>query len=212
MYRKILVAFAASGLVATSSPLAHAQEPGRPGRVSPAGFWSANFSRVSLAPSEDDIKGRQWIGGGVSIERPFGQVWSLDARTFWNRRGARLPVPGSGGYRDVSTDYLTMPVLVKASHAGAVRPYLVGGAEIGVRLRARVRTVAGALDATEDAASDIRRIDVALNAGAGLERPLSASRVFVEALYAHGLLDVSADDAQGAMRTRTLTVLAGIRF
>lgn len=212
MSRKTLVTLLVSGIVFGSSTVARAQEPARPDRVSAGAFWSANFSSVSLSPTVDDVKGRQWIGGGLTLEVPFGQMWSIEARAFWNRRGARLPVPGTSGYQDISADYVSMPLLVKASGTGSVRPYVLGGAEIGVRIRARVRTVVGAIDATEDAASLIRRTDVALNAGAGLERTLAKARVFVEALYAHGLRNVSADDAGDTTRTRTLTLLAGVRF
>lgn len=212
MSRKTLVALLVSGIVIESATLAHAQESARPDRPSVGAFWSANFSSVSLAPAVDGIKGRQWVGAGLTLEVPFGPVWSIDARAFWNRRGARLPVPGTTGYQDTSADYLSMPVLVKASGTGTVRPYVVGGAEIGVRIRARVRTVVGSIDATEDAASLIRRTDVALNAGAGLERTLAKARLFVEALYAHGLRNVATEAAGDTTRTRTLTLLAGVRF
>lgn len=89
---------------------------------------------------------------------------------------------------------------------------MLGGVELNVRTRARVRTVVGAVDVTENAASLIRRTDLALNAGAGLERAVPHARAFVEALYAHGLRNVTPDGAADTTRTRTLTLLAGLRF
>lgn len=213
MYRKTVVALLVAGIAAGAPCYAHAQEAARPDRVSAGGFWSANFATVSRSPDVEGVEGRQWVGGGLTVAIPFGPVWSLDARAFWNRRGARLPVvQGTTGHRDISADYVSMPLLIRASGAGTVRPYVLGGAELSVRLRARVRTVVGAADTTEDAASLIRRTDVAVNAGAGLERILAKSRVFIEALYSHGLRNVSRADAGDTTRTRTLTLLAGVRF
>lgn len=205
------MAFVVSAMfVATTSVFA--QEAGPDRRVSSGGFWSANFASVSLAPDVDGVKGKQWVGGGLSIDVPVGGVWSLDGRAYWNRRGARLPIAGVTGYQDVSADYLSLPLLLKATRPGMVRPYALAGAEVGFRMRARVRTVAGQIDTEEDAQALIRRTDIALTGGAGIERVMGKSRVFVEGLYSHGVRNVTPDDSGDTTRTRTLTLLAGVRF
>lgn len=200
------------GLLCCAAVPVSAQERSPERRVSPGAFWSANFASVSLAPEVDGVKGRQWVGGGLSLEVPLGRVWSLDGRAYWNRRGARLPIAGTGGYQDVSADYISIPLLLKAARPGTVRPYALGGAELGVRIRARVRTVVGAVDAEEDAQDLIRRTDVSLAGGAGIERALGKSTVFVEGLYSHGLRNVTPDASGDTTRTRTVTLLAGLRF
>lgn len=207
-FAKVLVV---SAMCAASTSV-FAQEAGSDRRVSPGGFWSANFASVSLAPAVDGVKGKQWVGGGLSIDVPLGGVWSLDGRAYWNRRGARLPIAGVAGYQDVSADYVSMPLLLKATRPGTVRPYVLGGAEVGLRLRARVRTVVGQIDTEEDAQALIRRTDIALTGGAGIERVMGRSRVFVEGVYSHGVRNVTPDDSGDTTRTRTLTLLAGVRF
>lgn len=96
-------------------------------RVSVGGFWNANIANVAVSPSPGDVKARQWTGGGVTVHVPLSGIFSLDARAMWNRKGARLPVklPGASGFQDVSVAYVSLPVLVKASMRGSVRPYLV---------------------------------------------------------------------------------------
>lgn len=199
------------GAMCAASPVS-AQEAGPARRVSPGGFWSANFASVSLAPDVDGVKGKQWVGGGLSVDVPLGRVWSVDGRAYWNRRGARVPIAGTTGYQDVSADYITMPLLLKAARPGMVRPYVLGGAEVGIRIRARVRTVVGAVDTEEDAQALIRRTDIALAGGAGIERTMGKSTLFVEGLYSHGVRNVTPDDSGDTTRTRTLTLLAGVRF
>lgn len=201
-----------AALILAATTAAHAQETTERPQSSIGAFWSANFATVSFVPAVDGVTERQWLGGGLSLELSLGQAWSFESRAFWNRRGARLPVSGSNGYQDVSADYISIPLLFKAARGNAVRPYVTGGPEVSVRTRARVRTVAGALDVEEDAASFIRRVDIALNVGAGVERRLPKARVFVEALYEHGFRNVAASESGEAARTRTLTLFAGLRF
>jgi Outer membrane protein beta-barrel domain len=201
-------------LMVGASRQAYAQDKtSTPAHVSVGGFWSANVASVALNPSPGDVKSRQWEGGGATVDVPLSGILSIDARAMWNRKGARLPIAGTSAFQDVSADYLSFPVLVKASMRGAVRPYLVGGAEFAVRTRARIRTVLGALESEQDASSLVRRSDVSLDFGAGVERTLAKSRLFVEGLYAHGLRNVTPDRANtDSTRTRTFSLLAGLRF
>lgn len=201
-----------AALMLAAAAIAHAQEPGPDPRPSAGAFWSANFSSVSLAPAADGVEGRQFQGAGVSVEVALTRGLALDGRVFWNRRGARLPTADPAAFRDLSTDYISMPLLITVARPGRVRPYAVGGVEVGLRTRARIRTLVGGLAVEEDASSRIRRADLALDAGVGLERALPKARVFVEALYAHGLRNVTPDDSGAALRTRTLTLSAGLRF
>jgi Outer membrane protein beta-barrel domain len=203
-------------LAAGASRQAHAQDRAstQPSpHVSIGGFFSANVASVAVNPSPGEVVSRQWEGGGATVDVPLTRLFSIDARAMWNRKGARLPVAGTSALQDISADYLSFPALVKASMPGSVRPYLIGGAEFAVRLRAKVRTVLGPLENEEDATSLVRRTDLSLDFGAGVERILGASRVFVEGLYAYGLRNVTPDPASSdSARTRTFTLLAGLRF
>lgn len=209
--KSLAMACVVGGFFGAAVPVS-AQDRSPERRVSVGAFWSANFASVSLVPDVTDVTGKQWVGGGLSLDVPLGRVWSLDGRAYWNRRGARVSIPGTGGYQDVSADYISMPILFKAARPGTVRPYVLGGAELGVRIRARVRKVVGAIDAEEDAQDLVRRTDVALTGGAGIDRAMGKSTVFVEGLYSHGVRNVTPDASGDTTRTRTLTLLAGLRF
>jgi outer membrane protein with beta-barrel domain len=182
-------------------------------RVSFAGFWTANLATVASTPKPVATDSKQWNGGGASVDVPLGGRFSFDARAMWNRKGAKLTLASNTLFQDVHADYLSMPLLFKVSGGGSVHAYAVAGPELGIRLRSRVITTLGSARVDEDARDVTRRADVAADAGAGIERDLGRSRLFVEGLYSFGLRNVLKSDTPGeAMRTRTLTLLAGLRF
>ncbi len=97
MTRTFSIAIAFATLVVASTT-ASAQESARDARPRVGAFWSANFASVSLTPAVEGVTGRQWVGGGLTVEVPMTPRQSVEARAYWNRRGARLPVPGTTGY------------------------------------------------------------------------------------------------------------------
>jgi outer membrane protein with beta-barrel domain len=196
----------------TSALAADASSPSSP-RVTIGGFWSANLATVSSTPAPIAIESRQWNGGGATFDIPLGGPWSIDARAMWNRKGATLTLASNTVFQDVYADYLSMPVLFKVSGGGSVRAYGVAGPELGIRLRSRVVTKVGSARTDEDARDVTERTDIAATAGGGIERELGRSRVFVEGLYSFGLRNVlKSDNPSESMRTRTFTMLAGLRF
>jgi len=178
------------------------------------GFWGANLASVAWTPRPPDVKSQQWGAVGGTVDMPIGRAVSIDARAMWNRKGAKLTLASGGLTQLVRADYVSMPVLLKVSAPGReLRPYAVGGPELSIRTRARVQTTLGLQSLDEDARDVTRRTDLAVSAGGGVERVLPHARLFVEGLYSHGLRNVVVPDAQtSAVRTRTFTLLAGLRF
>jgi hypothetical protein len=200
-------------LVLVSSTSARAADAASTPQVSVGAFWSANLATVSSTPAPAATEARQWIGGGVTVDVPLGGRWSFDVRAMWNRKGATLTLANGSLFQKVHADYLSMPLLFKISSRGSVRGYAIAGPEISLRLNARVVTTLGTVTVDEDANDLTRGTDIAANAGAGLERDLGRSRLFVEALYSLGLRNVLKTTTPGEeMRTRTFTLLAGLRF
>lgn len=216
MHRTLRIGCSALALVAVLAAPAHAQSsaPGQPERVSIGGFWSANVATARYLPKPIAIASRQWNGGGVTVDVPIGASFSLDTRAMWNRRGAKLALTSSNSVsQEVFVDYVSLPVLFKAAAGGSVRAYAVAGPEIGIRLRSRAITTIGSSAVSENANDATRRTDLLVDLGAGIERNLQHSRVFVEALYSHGLKNVLNPEVGGeSAHTRTLTLLAGVRF
>jgi Outer membrane protein beta-barrel domain len=183
-------------------------------RVTVGGFWSANAATISYRPTPIDIASRQWIGAGATVDVPVGDCFSVDARAMWNRKGATLTLASGGAAsQDVRADYLSVPILFKVSSRGPVRAYAVAGPEASLRLASRVVTTLGAARFDENANDVTERFDIAADAGAGIERSMGRSSLFVEGLYSYGLKNVVKPTTPGEQaRTRTLTLLAGIRF
>src|SRR5262245_3277974 len=170
-------------LVVVSSTSGRAADAAATPHVSVGGFWSANLATVSSTPAPAATDARQWIGGGATVDVPLGGRWSFDVRAMWNRKGAKLTLVNESLFQDVHADYLSMPLLFKVSGRGSVRAYAIAGPEISLRLNARVVTTLGTVTVDEDAKDLTRRTDIAANAGAGIERDLGRSRLFVEGLY-----------------------------
>jgi len=203
-------------LIAASTPVRAADGSSSPPsspHVSVGGFWSANLATVSSTPAPAAIDARQWSGGGATFEFRLAGPWSIDARAMWNRKGATLTLAANAVFQDVYADYVSMPLLFKVGGGGSVRAYGVAGPELSLRLASHVITSAGSARVDEDARDVTESTDVAAAFGGGVERDLGRSRLFVEGLYSLGLRNVLKSATPGeSMRTRTLTLLAGIRF
>jgi hypothetical protein len=114
--------------------------------------------------------------------------------------------------------YFAIPLFVRYSFAtGRLRPYVAGGAEIGIRVKAEVTSnlfpdsggpTTGSI---RDATDDVRLVEFSLAAAGGLEFPIGSHLGFVEVTCVHGLTDVWEDDLE-TVRYRTLTLSGGVMF
>lgn len=177
------------------------------------GFIGANKAWVAAAPAPAKTASKEWTSGGATVDIQLSSHLSIDARAMYQRKGAKLSLVANAISQDVSADYISGPVLLKLRSSGDVRAYVMGGPEFSYRLRSKMITALGAQRVTEDAKGLTRDLEIAAAAGGGIERNVGRSWLFVEGLYAHGVTNVLAKSLTGeTMRTRTVTLLAGLRF
>jgi hypothetical protein len=194
-------------------PARAADSNDEPRRVAVGGFVSANLATVTYRPVPVNTESQQWNGGGATIDIALGGGISLDARAMWNRKGATFTNDPAGAFQTVSADYLSMPILVKVGTHGPLRVYAAAGPEFALRLTSRVVSTFGLSHFDENADAVTRRTDLAADFGGGVERRLGHAGLFVEGLYSYGLKNVVVPATPGERaKTRTFTLLAGVRF
>ena len=109
-----------------------------------------------------------------------------------------------------TADYLELPVLLRATLSdGAVRPVLVVGPSLGIKVveQARLRSP-GAYD-KQAAGSDLLPLDLGLAGGLGLELGPRAHCMTLEARYTQGLLDAQKASLSGTRRNSDLRFSLG---
>ena len=207
MIRVFVVMF----VLALAAP-ALAQTPSADG-VRVGGFIGANKAWVTAEPAPQKTASKEWTSGGITIDVPLSSMLSLDFRAMYQRKGANLSLVTNALSQDISADFISGPVFLKLRSSGNIRGYVMGGPEISYRLRSRVITALGMQKLDEDAKDVTRGFDIAAAGGAGVERNLGGAWLFVEGIYSHGLRNLLNQKVEGeSVRTRTFTLLAGLRF
>jgi len=210
---------AAAMLVGAMAAPAAAQEV-HVGALGGVGLTSLAFSP---APPVDFSKPtRPSVGGLLTVD--VTETVEFETRVEWQRKAIRWQDPsGSQPFEATAlVDYVSVPVLVRvAAPRGAARPYALAGAEVSFKAKATMAASASGspvdLSAALDPAFDdsVRRTDVAIAVGGGIEFPAGGFSVFVDGLYTHGLRNLPTDDADTTYldaKARTFRVSAGIRF
>src|SRR5262249_26392952 len=148
-------------------------------------------------------------GGFVTIRLNRHLVFQPEAAFV--QKGALLTDPRSGNEQArTHLNYLEVPLLLRWEGAGGrMTPYLVLGPALGFALGAHVDASASGVQTDVDVSDEVRAIDSGLALGAGIDR----GRWGVGARVVQGLIDIgNSTRVDRAVRTRTVTLLATIRF
>lgn len=171
------------------------------------GMGITSISNVSEITSTSDADAARRFGpifGGFA-GLPLRGSLSIQAEALVSMKGARLDVD-SDEDETLRLTYLDVPVLVKltAPPGGDDRAlYVIGGPYFGFNLKASVREG----DEDHDIGDRVKSTDFGVTVGAGLQ----GRRWLVEGRYSEGFMNI-ASDSDDSVRTRTIAVLAGIRF
>jgi len=171
------------------------------------------------------------FSGGIVLELPFGDSGALavvsgvtyvvksgdgdvNGGTILDEHGTPIGTLTS----DWEYYCVAVPLNVKCSFAtGQLSPYVAGGAEIGIPVKAeRLSSLSPAGGgptawSVRDVKDDMRAFEFSLAGACGLEFPIGSNAGFVEVAYVHGLTDVWKDDLE-EVRYRTLTLSGGVMF
>lgn len=157
------------------------------------------------------------VTGGLAgnLQWPFDDRFSVGAQTelLYTPRGAEARADGEylGIVRE---NYLDLIIAARPeARFGRFSVYLLLGAGVDFLLNAEQENASGA---KQDITESLRRIDVALLAGAGFALHLPQSElgrfrldtIFLEARHDHGLID--GDEVNGGFKNRTSSLMLGL--
>jgi hypothetical protein len=158
--------------------------------INPAVIAPAHGSQIGFA-------------GGIFGTRRLTSILGIETDVFFARKGSKSKT-GSGAA--FVFDYFTVPVLarVKISGSSPVRIHLVGGPELGYRIRASL--VSGADKILYN--DFIKVYDLGGTAGGCAE----FGRFSFDIRYTRGLVNVARNTGDYEIRNRTVTALFGVAF
>lgn len=168
-----------------------------------------NFASLSFDPSEDINTGtRIGIAAGGFVALPLGSRLTIQPEGLFSQKGEKADLDGV--VAKLELDYIEVPVLLKyAITQGASRSFHVfGGPSMAFKVRSRATASFGGTT-VETGEENIKDTDFGVVFGAGMD----FGKWSVDGRYTMGLADINNDESDDTkIRTRTISVLAGIRF
>jgi outer membrane protein with beta-barrel domain len=173
------------------------------------GPWAAVNMTTFGGDDVSDADNRTAFGFGVQLQHSLGNATFFGSGLHYAMRGAKTTDQGITGTFKLS--YVEVPILLgyRFPTSGQVRPYLMGGGHIGVKVGCSLEASQGSQSASiscEDAGAEVKSTDFALQGGAGLNFGLGANTLSVDLRYAYGLQNLQ----EGAeMKNRGFTLGVG---
>jgi hypothetical protein len=168
-----------------------------------------NFASVSFDPSEDTNTGtRIGIAVGGSVALPLGSRLTIQPEGLFSQKGEKADLDGVVVKLEI--DYIEVPVLVKYAITQGSRSFHVfGGPSMAFKVRSKATASFGGTTVETGEDELIKDTDFGVVVGAGMD----FGKWSVDGRYTMGFADINNDEAdETKIRTRTISVLAGIRF
>jgi hypothetical protein len=186
----------------------------------------AVFNDATISTNVSDLGQKPLLrqGAGVVIEVVATDSISFVFEPMYVGKGASVDPsklnidPGEFGLVNARgsllSSYFEVPLWLKVgTPAGLVRPYLLAGPSLGIRMQAKARLrvdyLGQDIDSIVDTKSQTQRIDFGLGLGGGVSTDLGSFRFFAEGQYVLGLVDINRD-ADERFNNRGLLVRVGV--
>jgi hypothetical protein len=173
------------------------------------------FGTMPATPHADfaTLETRTALTVGAYFSLSLSQLIALQPEVFYTQKGTR--VTGVDGDPPIHLtaefllDYIEVPVLLRLNFGThGVRPYVMAGPSFNYNIRARVREN----PRSDDISDNIANFELALTAGVGVE----FGHLLVEGRFSEGITDLVDGRVVltegGGVTSRTLSVVAGVRF
>ncbi|QJR36675.1 porin family protein [Gemmatimonas groenlandica] len=208
MYRILSAAVLAAGIAIPA--FASAQSTAAP-RIGVIG--GVNLAKVG-GDDVDEAGTRTGLLAGVSLTKPLSGAFSLELNGLFSQKGAKDLEEGTNAA--LKLNYLEVPILLRydVKTTGGVHPHFSGGVSLGYQTGCKISASDGGVSGEvscsllegEDG-TDVKKFDVGLVAGAGLNFALANNRMFtVGARYNYGLSDLFED---ASVQNRAIQLYAG---
>jgi|GEM_PF-4526710 len=120
---------------------------------------------------------------------------------------------GAGGWGELVLDCVSVPVLAKVAIVGEGRLFFIAGPELEYVRQAESRQEIGGRESSYDMGDEVNRLNLALDAGLGIEFRTGGHAIFIQGIYCHGLTNVSRRGYWlRDWQTREIAVTAGLMF
>ena len=170
-----------------------------------------NLANVSITPSQTSNSRTGLIIGGVldiGISRNIGVTTGLR----YTMKGFQV-TNGGVTFTD-KLNYLEVPALLKVKFPlTEVKPYLVGGPVLGIRVSASEEQSNGTQTADVDASSAYETIDFGLLFGGGLDFNIAnKTDLFIQAGYGFGLSNIWKQSTTVTVKNYGIKITGGVKF
>lgn len=179
----------------------------------------ANFADVQVSPGTSNTSMESFFLAGAYADIGMTEDLFFEPQLRFNSKGAGATNTTSGQsiHSVLRLKYLELPLYLKLKFNGDnFRPSLFIGPNFGVCIGDSISRTNEATGSTvtvrNTVGSELRKFDLAIDAGAGMEFMLSASLLGRLAVsYSYGLIDLDRSK-NFAIRTRGIQVYGGIAF
>ncbi len=109
-------------------------------------------------------------------------------------------------------NYLEIPIYVVTELTESrLEPFVLGGLNIGYLLKVKAESIFNGKEETFDLTDDFKKMDIALEVGAGLKYKIDPSAsLLINVRYSYGIYNISK--TEGSVNTRGIQFLLGMLF
>lgn len=170
----------------------------------------------------EDADSRTSLFGGATLvfHAPMSMI-GFETGVHYVAKGAKSTMDGGDAVLDLT--YIEVPLLVRIAmdlQGSSIRPVLLLGGAVGINQDCEVELTSGGttvrLDCDDpifDGSVDIRKVDVGVSAGLGVDIPVGARMVAAPAIrYTRGLLDIGDSDDSTDARNSAIQIGLTLRI
>jgi hypothetical protein len=147
-------------------------------------------------------------GGFLTIS--LGGGFMIQPEVIYTPKGMKFDVgaDGASGNFTFEADFVDVPVLARLTFGKGIRGYVFAGPSMDFTLSARMTTGILGESEEEDISDEVETFEFAMVFGGGVE----FGPLLVEARWSEGLTNLAKDANAPSLKSRTILLLAGVRF
>lgn len=172
-------------------------------------------------------EGRTAFGLGGVYDFDFSDRFALHIEAMYLQKGGLIDFPDPGPEVKLKSDYLELPILLKASFGSKIRPYFAAGPSFGLLLASSIEAEIDGETYSATIQEITSGLDVGFTAGTGIDYYLGNKKVFIQTRYTystnrmrvHGTAQLEGGGASQIInfadehyKNKGLQVFAGIVF
>ncbi|MDZ4711140.1 MAG: porin family protein [bacterium] len=179
-----------------------------------------NIANTNNTPSINSSTRTGFLVGGV-VDIGFTPTIGITTGMRYIMKGNKFPATTNTGVTGEATgklSYLEFPVLLKVRFPlTEVKPYLIGGPTLGLKLASEIEFVGGGTTFTQDVSASTESIDFGLFFGGGIDFKIAPKvDLFIQAGYGLGLSNIEKTVNQATTPSTTKTtgiqITGGAKF